>query len=230
MVGLPCTTRSPYVLPVGSQALANCGRHVLTEPGAMGIRLERLTGTVLRARTDDLARLRIEVFRDFPYLYDGDLDYEAHYLETYVRSKDSALIAAFDGDRLVGAATSLPLEDETPEVIEPFLRQGLPVERIFYFGESVLLKPYRGHGLGVAFFAEREAWARSLKRFEMACFCAVDRPPDHPRRPPDYVPLDAFWERRGFRRVPGMETRFIWRDLDEEEASPKRMVFWTKTL
>jgi GNAT superfamily N-acetyltransferase len=101
---------------------------------------------------------------------------------------------------------------------------------VFYFGESVLLRPYRGRGVGVVFFAEREAWARSLGRFSIACFCAVDRPADHPRRPPDYVPLDAFWRRRGFERIAGMETQFEWKDLDEATASPKRMLYWSKSL
>lgn len=193
-------------------------------------RLERLTGDALRERIGDLARLRIAVFRDFPYLYDGDLDYETRYLKTYLRSRDSALIAAFDGDTIVGAATALPLEDETENVIEPFRRHGFDVAQVFYFGESVLLPAYRGRGVGVAFFDEREAWARSLGRFTLACFCAVDRPRDHPRRPVDYVPLDDFWRRRGFERVPDMTTEFIWRDLDETEASPKRMLYWSRRL
>jgi GNAT superfamily N-acetyltransferase len=195
-----------------------------------GVRLERLTGEALRQRLEDLARLRIEVFRAFPYLYDGDLAYEQRYLETYLRSQDSALIAAFDGDRLAGAATALPLADETDNIIDPFRRHGFDIERVFYFGESVLLPAFRGRGIGAAFFEEREAWARSLGRFSIACFCAVDRPADHPRRPKDYVPLDAFWERRGLQRVPDMTTEFSWKDLDEPEESPKRMVYWMKTL
>lgn len=197
---------------------------------ADGVRLERLNGETLRQRLQDLARLRIEVFRAFPYLYDGDLAYEQRYLETYLRSQDSTLIAAFDEDHIVGAATALPLADETDNIIDPFRRHGFDIERVFYFGESVLLPAFRGRGIGVGFFEEREAWARSLGRFSMACFCAVDRPADHPRRPKDDVPLDAFWERRGFRRVPHMTTTFSWKDLDEPGESPKRMVYWMKTL
>ena len=195
-----------------------------------GVRLERLTGETLRQRLADLARLRIEVFRAFPYLYDGDLGYEQRYLETYLRSQDSALIAAFDGDRIVGAATALPLADETDNIIAPFRRHGFDIKSVFYFGESVLLSSFRGRGIGVAFFEEREAWARDLGRFSLACFCAVDRPTDHPRRPKDYVPLDALWRRRGFRRIPDMTTEFVWKDLDEAGQSPKRMVYWMKTL
>lgn len=211
-----------------------------------GVYLERQTGEALRQRLGDLARLRIEVFRAFPYLYDGDLDYEQRYLETYLRSPDSALIVAsangcasdrasdyasdHNAERIVGAATGLPLADETEAVIAPFRRHGFDIARVFYFGESVLLPAFRGRGIGVAFFEEREAWARSLGRFSLACFCAVERPADHPRRPKDYVPLDAFWRRRGFQPVADMTTEFVWRDLDEERESPKRMAYWMKTL
>ena len=184
----------------------------------------------MRQRLGDLARLRIGVFRAFPYLYDGDLAYEQRYLETYLRSQDSALIATSDGDRIVGAATGLPLADETDNIVAPFRRHGFEIARVFYFGESVLLPAFRGRGIGVAFFEEREAWARSLGRFSLICFCAVERPADHPRRPKDHVPLDAFWRRRGYRPIPGMTTHFSWKDLDEERESPKRMAYWMKTL
>jgi hypothetical protein len=38
------------------------------------IRIERWSGKDLEKYISDLARLRIEVFHDFPYLYDGDYD------------------------------------------------------------------------------------------------------------------------------------------------------------
>ena len=46
----------------------------------MGVTVEPMTGEEIEYAIDDLARLRIEVFADFPYLYDGDLVYEAQYL------------------------------------------------------------------------------------------------------------------------------------------------------
>ena len=46
----------------------------------------------------------------------------------------------------------------------------------------------------------------------------------------DYVPLDDFWQKRGYTRHPELRTEYIWQDLDETEASPKPMVFWLKRL
>jgi GNAT superfamily N-acetyltransferase len=194
------------------------------------IRVERLTGDAVRRHIPDLARLRIQVFREWPYLYEGDEDYERRYLETYVRSPRSVVVLARDGERVIGASTALPLEDEADYGKAPFVERGLPLDRYFYSGESVLDRAYRGRGLGVRFFAEREAHARSFGGFEIATFCAVQRPPDHPSRPTDYMPLDAFWTRRGYVKDPGFVACFSWRDIGESEETEKPMAFWFKRL
>jgi GNAT superfamily N-acetyltransferase len=194
------------------------------------IRVQRFSGSGLERHINELARLRIEVFREFPYLYRGSLDYESEYLKTYMGVADSVIVLAFDGERVVGASTGLPMEAETDEVKKPFLEHGYDPARIFYFGESVLEKSYRGKGLGVRFFEEREAHARGLGRFEWTCFCAVQRPADHPRRPPGYVPLDDFWKKLGYAKHHELATVFSWQELDEEAESEKPMVFWLKRI
>jgi len=190
----------------------------------------RLRGAELAAHIHEVARLRIAVFREFPYLYDGDLDYETNYLRPYLESSDSIVVLALAGARIVGASTALPMACETAEFRQPFVDAGLDPAEVFYCGESVLLPEYRGRGAGVAFFEHREAHARALGGFRYMCFCAVLRPDDHPRRPADYVPLDDFWQRRGYLRQPQLTTDYSWKDLDESESSPKPMMFWMKAL
>ena len=194
------------------------------------VRLERLTGRRLLDLLPDLARLRIAVFRAYPYLYDGSPAYEERYLRTYAETPDGVIVAAFDGVAAVGASTGLPLACEPENLTGPFSAQGFDVARVFYFAESVLLPEYRGHGLGVGFFREREAHARALGRFDHAAFCGVVRPTDHPLRPDGYVPLDAFWHGRGFAPVEGMVVQFVWRDVDQEAETAKPMQFWMKAL
>jgi GNAT superfamily N-acetyltransferase len=193
------------------------------------LRVDLLRGQDIARHLDALAQLRITVFREFPYLYEGTADYEAHYLQTYVACPDSLIVMVRDGDRAVGASTSLPLAQAHAEMRDPFLAAGLPLARYHYFGESLLLRPYRGRGLGVRFFEEREAQARELG-LEWTTFCAVDRPGDHPRRPADYVPNDAFWGRRGYVREPGLQCRMSWLDVGEPASSDKTLVFWRKRL
>jgi hypothetical protein len=66
--------------------------------------------------------------------------------------------------------------------------------------------------------------------YAWAVFAAVIRGEHDPRRPPQYVPLDAFWERRGFARLEGVTCEFRWRDLGEAAESTKRMQYWAKRL
>jgi len=188
-----------------------------------------VTGEAIRQYIDDLAQLRIEVFREFPYLYDGDLDYEQHYLETYIKSSRAVVILAKAGDQIVGASTALPLADETAAFQKPFVEQGWDIERIFYFAESVIIKDYRGGGTGAKFFAAREAHAAAVGDFNVFCFAAVDRSADHPLRPAGYRPLDAFWQRQGYVKHPELKMYLSWKDLNEAVETQKSLTFWVKT-
>jgi GNAT superfamily N-acetyltransferase len=179
---------------------------------------------------DDLAALRITVFREFPYLYEGSVEYEKAYLETYARSDRSLGMLLYDAGQLVGATTCLPLTDETDEVQTPFQAAGYDLNAVFYFGESILLPAYRGQGWGHRFFDEREVHARSFGTYRLTCFCAVQRPADHPMRPANYRPHDAFWQGRGYQKAPELTTSFDWPDLGETEFTSKPMTFWTRPI
>lgn len=194
------------------------------------IRVERVAGRDLAPWLDDVARLRVAVFRDWPYLYAGDFDYERGYLQAYARSAGSVVVLALDGERVVGASTGLPLADDTIEFQRPFLDAGRPVDDVFYFGESVLLPDYRGRGLGHAFFDHREAHARALGGFRWTAFCAVDRAADDPRRPPGHRGNEAFWAKRGYLRQPGMTVRLAWQEIGEAAPSEKPLTFWLRSL
>lgn len=195
----------------------------------MSVALRALSGAALDAALDDVARLRITVFRDFPYLYDGTLAYERRYLDTYRDSPRAILIGAFDGARLVGAATGSPMEDHAEEFAEPLAAAGLEPQQTFYCAESVLLPAYRGQGIGHGFFDMREAHARALGR-RVSAFCAVIRPADHPLRPADYRPLDGFWRKRGYAPLPGVTATFRWKDIDRPAETDKQLQFWSRQL
>ena len=143
-----------------------------------------LDGQELTAAIDDLARLRIEVFREYPYLYDGSHEYEQKYLQTYCESPQALVIFVKDTreNKIVGASTGLPLIHETEEFKAPFLEKGFNPVEIFYCGESVLQREYRGRGVYRQFFLQREEYARNLG-LKSCCFCGVVRPSNHPLRP-----------------------------------------------
>lgn len=190
--------------------------------------LKRFVGSQMLSVFDQLAEIRIQVFIEFPYLYQGSVEYEKKYLKRYSNSSRGLLIALYDGHKIVGAATALPLMDEEDFVKKPFLKQNLDISKIFYFGESVLLPTYRGRGLGNIFFNERENFARSFPEFTTTTFCSVVRSENHARRPKNYKPLDGFWEKRGYRLQSHIKSQFSWQDLDESQESLKTMQYWMK--
>ena len=191
--------------------------------------IRALSGAGLEAVLDQVAQLRITVFREWPYLYDGSLEYERQYLTSYQDNPGALLVGAFHDGQLIGASTSTPMEDHAAEFSAPFRDLGLEVERILYGAESVLLRPYRGLGLGHRFIDLREAHARALGRTHVA-FCSVIRPEDHPARPAAYRPNDAFWRGRGYEVLPGAVARFRWKDLGEAEETEKALQFWMRAL
>jgi len=193
----------------------------------MALKILRLKGVEINPYIIELARLRIEVFKEYPYLYEGNLDYEMNYLKTYTNSSDSVMILVVDGDKIVGASTAIPLKYEMQEVQTPFLEVGMKIEDIFYFGESILNKHYRGQGVYRHFFNEREAAAKDYG-CRLFTFCAVDRPPDHPKKPPHYKPLDEIWEHFGYKKHPEIYTYFKWPEIGETYQFTNRMVFWLK--
>ena len=192
-------------------------------------RLTEMSGPELGPWVDALGELRIEVFREFPYLYEGDLDYERRYLSVYLGCPRARVVLVQDAEgSLVGATTCLPLADEDEAFRRPFEGAGETPADWLYLGESLLLPAWRGRGLGKVFFDRREAHARRLGLSRTA-FCAVDRPPAHALRPLGYRPLDAFWKSRGYASRTDLRAEYRWKDIGEALETTKTLTFWTKT-
>jgi GNAT superfamily N-acetyltransferase len=193
------------------------------------MRISTLAGAELVRVLPDLARLRIEVFKDFPYLYDGSAESEERYLAALSRGKHCMIAAAEEDGRIVGCATGSALLGHHGEFAAPFQGADYDPSQIFYCGESVLLPAYRGRGLGHKFFDLREAHAIG-SGYRYSAFCAVVRPENHPLRPKDYSPLDAFWEKRGYRKAPGVAATFGWKEIGQASESEHTMQFWIREL
>ena len=189
----------------------------------MSLAFESVTGVAVGDLIDDLARLRGIVFRDWPYLYEADPIYEARYLEGYAQAGAIVVTARHQGE-LVGAATGMPLLQHVDNLSTALLDCFSDLSKVFYCAESVLLREFRGQGAGHAFFDIREAFARD-RGFIHSVFCGVERPDDHPARPPGHRSLAPFWSARGYRPL-GITAPLSWPDIGATAETEKTMAFW----
>ena len=195
------------------------------------IQVLRVTGADMLPWLEHVARLRIAVFRDFPYLYDGDMAYEREYLQALSQAAGGVLVLALDESGApVGASTGMPLVESETAIREPFQQEGLAEAPIFYCGESVLLPAYRGRGLGHRFFDEREEHARSLPGVRTSAFASVVRAADDPRCPADYHRNHAFWKGRGYREHSQLRATLAWKEVGATVQSDHALTFWLREL
>ena len=78
------------------------------------LQIKTVTGQDIQAYVSPLAALRISVFKEYPYLYDGSLAYEEVYLADYAKHPASFVVLVIDPDKpaaqqVVGASTAMPL-------------------------------------------------------------------------------------------------------------------------
>ncbi|WP_254775481.1 GNAT family acetyltransferase [Pseudoxanthomonas sp. GM95] len=178
---------------------------------------------------DAVAHLRMKVFRQYPYLYAGSLEYERGYLASYARSHESVLILVVDGKSVVGASTGIPLAQADKAFQLPLAGRGVDIDSVFYCGESVLLPEYRGQGIGHQFFDRREAHAHKLENFQWTAFASVDRSHEDPNRPAQYRSNEAFWLKRGY-APSDMKAQLHWRQIGDDTETTHAMTMWMRAL
>lgn len=188
-----------------------------------------LTGPAITAALDDLATLRLDIFREYPYLYQGRREDELNYLNSYASAPDACVIVARDVSDMIGAATGMPLVHEDAQLRAPFAGTGLSLDGVYYVGELLFRPAYRNAGLGTKLLGRMESQVRSFGRFSTLTCATVERPDDHPLRPGDHVPISRFLGRTGFVRLPGVTTRFSWCESDGVERDHS-MQLWSKDL
>lgn len=195
----------------------------------MTVTIKALRGDEMLPLLDELARLRITIFADYPYLYDGDPAYEAWYLEKFSALDGAIVVAAIDEGKLIGAATGSPLAHQFEDFSDPLKQAGYAVNELFYCGESLLLAAYRGQGFGHVFFDEREAQARQLG-LAKCCFLSVIRDKTDARQPQGYRDLHGFWQKRGYKPIEGVTAGFAWKEHGCRGEQEHRLQYWMRDL
>jgi GNAT superfamily N-acetyltransferase len=175
----------------------------------------------------DLARLRISVFSEYPYLYNGDNVYEAKYLSKFSEVEDTYIILVFDKETVIGALTGIPIRFEEEGIVKH-----IPKDKVldtYYLSEIVLDKNYRGRGIGVQLLHQLEDKIISLKKYKRLYFASVIRPENHPAKPKEYRSLDTMWLSNGYQPT-SFTCILSWKEISEEEETEKTLALWEKEI
>ena len=185
------------------------------------------TGPAITGWLDDMATLRLDIFEEYPYLYQGQRGDELNYLGTYAKAPDACVMLAYHGSAIIGAATGMPLIHEDAKMLDAFAGTALPLDDIYYVGELLFRPAYRNSGLGLKLLGQMENHIRSLDHYRQLTCATVERPDDHPLRPRDYIPITRFLARTGFVQLPGVTAYFTWLETDGSKRDHP-MQFWIK--
>lgn len=196
----------------------------------MDYSLKDVTGSDLLPYQQDIMNLRMTVFREWPYLYEGDPEYEKEYLKPFIDHPESfSVLCLSPEDQVIGISTAMPLSAEHDELKAPIAKHGFNVAEIYYLGESCIHPDHRGHGLYKHLFSRRLSKAQEFG-YKKALFCGVVREPQHPLRPESYAPLDNYWKSQGFEPVKNLFVSLEWQDVDLKQPTHKDLQVWLRDL
>lgn len=178
----------------------------------------------------DIWNVCLQVYKEYPYLWDASGTDYTYYIESFENSKDSVVVLAFDGKHVVGVATGLRFSDYTAEHYKaPFISCGYSLDSIFYVADLLILKEYRNDSNIAVMYKKLEAIAKKDPSYFYITYNEMEDDYIH-QAPPDYKPLDKLLIKWGF--VKQTETRFTtyYENINESEETPHTMVYWIKSL
>jgi GNAT superfamily N-acetyltransferase len=189
-----------------------------------------LTGNDITEAIDEIARLKIDIFTEYPYLYAGCMCHEVKSLRTFANVEHSFMVVMKDEGHIVGLLTGLPLVHEQQAVRCPFNKSMYPLNSTFHIREALLYPAYRGNGYASKMLNMAERHVRQLCMFNYIALATVVREVNHLKRPSAYRPLEGMWQHFGFKPLVNHICIMDWRDLGDKHVTAKPLIFWIKSL
>lgn len=181
-----------------------------------------------------VSMFRSKYFREFPYLYSIETEYENDYIQSFYHADRAVLFLLKDGSEVVGFSTGRPLLAKTafiPNVEENFNKVGLDPSEYFYIGETIIDTKYRGKKYYSTIVSTRENYAID-KGYKALCFLAVERDINDARKPQGYKNNSLIFARLGYIKS-DISVSESWPTI-QVDGSVKNQVntlyFWLKSL
>jgi GNAT superfamily N-acetyltransferase len=194
------------------------------------VQIQVFIGQEIQPYIDQVASLRVSIFREYPYLSEGNLQSEKSYLEMYSHAQNGIFLLAVEGEKVVGVLTGISLVEAATLLQNVFLKRKIPVDPFFYLGDIMVVKEYRNKGVGRRLYERLEKHVRERTSYRQIFFSEIHRSESDPRRPKDYTSADQFWEKLGFVKHPELVTYFPWKEVGGSHETPHTMITWIKIL
>lgn len=194
-----------------------------------GLTIQAFKGPEAKIYFKQIATLRITMFKEFPYLYEGSIEDEEEYLSIYFNSPNSVILLVLDKDKVVGFSSSIPLSEEMEEIKNPFVESDLDINSIHYIGEMIIETAYRTKGMFNIMANYQEEYARS-KEYLSIVFMTVIREHNHLLKPKNYRCLEILWKYLGYELLEGIKVKFSWKQVDGECPQDNQLGIWFKKL
>lgn len=200
----------------------------------MTITVEIHVGKDAAEYIDYVSQLRIDIFKEYPYLYEGELEYEKQYMHGYTTDKKSMIAVAKVNGELAGVSTGIPLISDSEIVADAknvFAKQNVEVGDYYYYGEVIVLPKFRGHGITTKLYSEQNQLIQEWG-FKHVCILTVVREENHSLKPKDYKSPDGMWKHLGFFRN-DLTIDYHWPTIHPDKSVKdvnNTLEFWTKNL
>lgn len=167
-------------------------------------KFDKFYGREISTHLLKVAEFRIRYFKDFPYLYDGSVEYEMSYLTGYADDPRSMLITVTNmNNELIAVSTSVPLVTTTnilDGASELFRSNGLNPSTFFYYGEVIIDHSARKQGLAKSIYLMQDEHALN-SGFENIAIATVIRLKGDHRQPEFYQSSDLVWKKMNFQKT-----------------------------
>lgn len=180
-----------------------------------------------------VSELRIKFFRDYPYLYEGNLKEEMNYLNWFSKLQDTQIVVAYQGDKPIGFLTGTAFIDFNEHFSGStaiFKNAGLNPTDFYYFSEIIILPEHRGKNISKKLFKVLENYA-TQKGYKAACL-VNESYSFHPLKPSNYKSLDSYFQHLGYHSTP-LIIHYTWPTLQKDGSSSNQehsLRYWIKLM
>lgn len=167
----------------------------------MSIRIEVYKEQETKPYLRLLSQMRLNEYKEFPYLYVGDME-EDFANTNYFTFAEGILVIAFQGEMVAGMYSGMPMRTPSSFLRDCSLRlaaQGVDISKCFYASDLIVNPPFKKQGIGVQLLKRFFQEVKEMGYNTMMGVTAL-RPPDHPLRPKNYFDSDLIWEKYGYQK------------------------------